>query len=235
MTFCSPPLSAQDWSILPEWIEYHLLIGVQHIYLYTTNGSRDELARRLRKYVTLGKISLQSWMSQPWTTVSHTLHTLSARNDCLYRNRDGSKWLSFVDVNEYLYPEQSENLQMLLESYLNKTKTKVLKLKRFYFARPKTERQKSRLLIESYRRDHLGNYNGREKYVVQPQNVSSISMQHGDLNVLTNADHVTVNRTILRVNHYKTGFSQGKELDAGMKRFIPRVKAYLCRRLGQCL
>ncbi|XP_077998813.1 uncharacterized protein LOC144451783 [Glandiceps talaboti] len=93
---------------------------------------------------------------------------------------------------------------------------------------------KDKLLIESYRRAHFDSYSGRERFVVNPQNISLISMKYGDLAVVTDNDHLMANRSIVRVNHYKTGYSAGTELDAGMRRFIPQVKAYLCRRLGHC-
>src|SRR4029077_12293973 len=43
-----------------EWLEYNLLIGVDHFYLYN-NGSTDESASILEPYIQKGVVTLIDW------------------------------------------------------------------------------------------------------------------------------------------------------------------------------
>ena len=45
---------------LKEWIEYHLLVGVDHFYLYN-NSSNDRYTDILRPYLRKGVVSLVQW------------------------------------------------------------------------------------------------------------------------------------------------------------------------------
>ncbi|XP_070560531.1 uncharacterized protein [Ptychodera flava] len=234
LAICAPPVTEEEWLILPEWLEYHLLVGFQHFYLYTTNGRRDQLSSKLKNYISQGIVSVRSWMSQPWTRLARNLQSLSARNDCLYRSKDRAKWLAFADVDEYFYPVNSDDVREIVESYHNKTKHDVIKMKKGYFRRPADTKVGKRLLIESYRRADLHRYSGRESFVIKPSNVSLINMQSDDITPATVNGHVSVNATTIRVNHYRSDYSNGSQLDSGMKRFIPRVKIHIRRRSDQC-
>ena len=49
-------------SYLAEWLEFHLLVGFEHIYLYD-NGSSDNIREVVRCFVEAGRVTLI-----PWTT-----------------------------------------------------------------------------------------------------------------------------------------------------------------------
>ena len=49
---------------LKEWIEYHLLVGVEHFYLYN-NNSTDHFREVLQPYVDNGTVTLTEWPETP--------------------------------------------------------------------------------------------------------------------------------------------------------------------------
>jgi hypothetical protein len=99
---------------LKEWLEYHLLIGVQHFYLYN-NLSRDNYQEVLRPYVNRGDVELIEW---PYVG-RETFDTAQcdAYRDALNRARSAVKWLAILDVDEFLVPIKDDNLPSVLEPF----------------------------------------------------------------------------------------------------------------------
>jgi hypothetical protein len=42
---------------------------------------------------------------------------LGATNDCLYRNKDFVEWLLYLDVDEFIYPLNEDNVTSILKKY----------------------------------------------------------------------------------------------------------------------
>jgi hypothetical protein len=99
---------------LKEWIEFHKLIGVQHFFLYN-NNSTDNYMEILKPYVNTHEVDLIPWdysMEGIKLTAQHM-----AYNDCLSYARGTVKWLAFLDLDEYLFPVQKDNLRDFLKDY----------------------------------------------------------------------------------------------------------------------
>ena len=47
-------------SYLEEWLRFHLLVGVEHFYLYD-NDSSDDYLSVLRPFCAEGKVTLTRW------------------------------------------------------------------------------------------------------------------------------------------------------------------------------
>lgn len=81
--------------MLHEWLEYHLLIGVDHFYMYdhyhSTDGSREILA----PYIACGLVTLREWESAFG-------HVVSQYNDAIAKARGETKWLAMMDSDEFL-------------------------------------------------------------------------------------------------------------------------------------
>ena len=95
-------------SYLEEWIEFHRLVGVERFYLYD-NGSTDEHADVLDPYVREGSVIVRDWPESPGQT--------SAYADCLARDRDDSRWIAFIDADEFLFSPTGQPLPELLSAY----------------------------------------------------------------------------------------------------------------------
>ena len=80
---------------LSEWIDYHLLVGIEHFYLYN-NGSTDSTAEVLKPYIESGTVSLIDFPGQ--------VKQLPAYHDALHRYMNECKYMAFIDADEFLRP-----------------------------------------------------------------------------------------------------------------------------------
>jgi hypothetical protein len=93
---------------LREWIEFHRLAGVEHFYLYD-NVSEDEHLEVLAPYVDDGIVTLRSWpVFDP---------QVPAYNDCLRWHRHDSRWIAFIDIDEFLFSPAGQSLPEVLAGY----------------------------------------------------------------------------------------------------------------------
>lgn len=110
---------------LPEWIEYHKIVGVEHFYLYN-HFSEDEYKLILSPYIASGEVTLVQWPFQKGYTVNgaaegcnfgHYVHR-HAINDCLfYHVQEETRWLAIIDADEFLVPVTCDNIPDLLRPY----------------------------------------------------------------------------------------------------------------------
>lgn len=77
-----------------DWVKYHLGIGAEHIYLYD-NDSPDRSAE-VAKDVGRDKVTIHPIPGHP---VQHKAYA-----QCLHQYRQASRWLAFLDIDEYLVP-----------------------------------------------------------------------------------------------------------------------------------
>ena len=109
-----------EW--LPEFLDYHRRLGVDHFYLYN-NGSQDHYLEVLAPYVESGIVELIDWLPgvAPWTDPSAISSTqwvgyqLTAYEDCIKRAIGDSQWLAIIDVDEFIVPMHGkESFERLL-------------------------------------------------------------------------------------------------------------------------
>lgn len=90
---------------LHEWIEFHLLMGFDHFYIYD-NGSTDDTAKVLKPYQKLGLVTLT-----PWQNFSQVLHPQKAANAHALANFcQPYRWAAFFDVDEFMFSPKSDTL-----------------------------------------------------------------------------------------------------------------------------
>jgi len=97
-------------SYLREWIEFHRLVGVERFYLYD-NASMDEHLQVLEPYLREGSVIVHEWPGEA--------AQLSAYADCLARYRDDSRWIAFIDVDEFLFSPTGRPVPEVLTAYEN--------------------------------------------------------------------------------------------------------------------
>jgi Glycosyltransferase family 92 len=95
-------------SYLREWIEFHRLVGADRFYLYD-NLSSDDHEQVLAPYVETGLVSITSWSQTPGQTLAY--------DDCLERHREDSRWIAFIDVDEFLFSPSGRPLPEILPDY----------------------------------------------------------------------------------------------------------------------
>ncbi len=108
---------------LKEWIEYHLLVGVDHFYLYDT-GSIDDYMHVLHPYIKMGIVTLIPWIN--WNEKSEEengyLWSLAVQipayeNAARFVAVNQTKWLTFIDIHEFLVSPNEDKISKVLEYY----------------------------------------------------------------------------------------------------------------------
>jgi len=97
---------------LREWLEFNRLIGIEHVYLYD-DGSTDGSAEIVRPYVASGFVTYIPWGSffthfgQQHLAYAHALGTFGP----------SWRWMTFIDIDEFLFPVKDEPLCSALSRY----------------------------------------------------------------------------------------------------------------------
>ena len=93
---------------LREWLEFHRLVGAERFYLYD-NGSVDEHLEILNPYVADGIVRLHDWpMAQG---------QLPAYEHCIAEYGHESRWIAFIDLDEFLFSPTGRPLPEVLPEY----------------------------------------------------------------------------------------------------------------------
>ena len=82
---------------LKEWIEYHILMGVEHFYVYD-HGSTDGSVEIWQPYIERGLAELTN------VTGEHHPAQMTSYNDAVKRSRGVAEYLALIDADEFLIP-----------------------------------------------------------------------------------------------------------------------------------
>ncbi len=93
---------------LKEWIEYHLLVGVDHFYLYN-NNSTDNYLELLQPYIDQGVVTLTEWPEVPGQITAYKHFYEHFRND--------TNWVTFLDLDEFICPKKETKIADWLEKW----------------------------------------------------------------------------------------------------------------------
>lgn len=105
---------------LVEWIELNKILGVERFVLYVNNISSD-----VRTVLNFYSEHDAMFKALPWSLSSflcddvqiHYCGQLAALNDCLYRSKGYSYYISATDLDEFIIPQHEEDrtLQDMLQ------------------------------------------------------------------------------------------------------------------------
>ncbi|HEX2582617.1 MAG TPA: glycosyltransferase family 92 protein [Chlamydiales bacterium] len=102
---------------LREWIEFHKMQGVEHFFLYN-NQSEDAFQEVLHPYLERGEATLIDWdfsyrpVGIEWVKIQR-----AAYMDAIEKFKDGSIWMAFLDIDEFLFCPSGESLPSFLSCY----------------------------------------------------------------------------------------------------------------------
>jgi hypothetical protein len=97
-----------EGSYLEEWIEYHLLVGVEYFDL-TLNNNQDNSSEVLRPYISLGLVRLSS-RDGPTTQ-------LDIYNWRIPFFRNESCWVAIIDIDEFMVPLEGHSVQEIMRRF----------------------------------------------------------------------------------------------------------------------
>ena len=86
---------------LKEWLDYHLLAGVEHFYLYNNNSS-DDFAEVLAPYVEAKLVTLTAWHGK--------LQMYPAYDDAIEKYRFDCRYMAFIDLDEFIFPKSNQSV-----------------------------------------------------------------------------------------------------------------------------
>jgi hypothetical protein len=89
-----------------DWVKYHLAIGAEHIYLYN-NDSTDDSDVNIREVAGRHQVTITPIHGHPVQRQAYGI--------CLEDHRLHSRWIAFLDIDEYLY--SSTPIKELLKDY----------------------------------------------------------------------------------------------------------------------
>ncbi len=96
---------------LKEWIEFHKLLGVEHFYLFE-NRSNDQYASVLAPYINRGEVTLWRWPH------NHQEYAqITAYDHCVKCTSGQAKWVAFIDIDEFLFTVEDNDLRTFLVNY----------------------------------------------------------------------------------------------------------------------
>ena len=96
---------------LKEWLDYHLLAGVEHFYLYN-NDSSDDYAEVLAPYVEKNLVTLIDWPGK--------LMMYPAYNDAINKHRFDCRYMAFIDLDEFIFPKTNRPVVEVIDEILSR-------------------------------------------------------------------------------------------------------------------
>lgn len=95
-------------SYLDEWLRFHRIVGFDHFYLYN-NDSSDEFRDVLAPYIQDEVVTLTDWpgVAQMKSALAH----------CVETRRLETRWMAFLDDDEFLFANEGDDLPPVLKQY----------------------------------------------------------------------------------------------------------------------
>lgn len=196
---------------LKEWIEYHKIIGIEHIYLYNNNSS-DNFLEILEPYIKLNYITLNDWPIKQGQMQAYQHWADNYKNE--------SKWVGFIDIDEFVVPNDYENVYDFLSGF--EDRPVVIINWRYFGSSGLIDRDIKRLVIEDfniswYKYADIGKYffNTKYDYVQDFYRNGKMHTMWGrckgimlpPVNVFDKVctcgiNHINSNRMPIQINHY---------------------------------
>ena len=93
---------------LPEWVEFHRLVGVERFYLYD-NGGPVPIRETLKRQIAEGVVHVIDWPGV-------NMH-IQAYGHCVANYGKSSRWIAFIDIDEFLCPTKEDDLRVVLKEF----------------------------------------------------------------------------------------------------------------------
>lgn len=96
---------------IKEWIEFHKLVGVTRFYIYD-NESTDDLEDVLKNYINSDEVVYRYFPGRAQQLIAYQ----EAINDY----KDKTKYMGFVDLDEFVVPVEENNLVYIIDDIMKK-------------------------------------------------------------------------------------------------------------------
>lgn len=200
---------------LKEWIEYNKLLGVEHFYFFN-HYSTDNYLEVLKPYLQDGTVELKDVLEVANDYLTFYALQCKCYTNCMVQARGKSKWVAFIDPDEFFLPMQDQLLTDFLKDY---EEFGGLAVNWLMFGTSNIKKlSPGRLLIESLTLCSEKNFGGNRfvKSIVRPERASHFENAHQPVYINgycgVNTDKMSFNKdkshyivtNKLRINHYWT-------------------------------
>ena len=130
---------------LQEWLDYHLLAGVEHFYIYD-NEESDAQKKILQPYIERGFVT--------YTPYPGRARQYEAYNDAVQRYRFFCRYMAFIDGDEFILPRGNRSIvEVADEIFSANPNAASLGMNMFYFgSNGEAEADYSRGVLERFTR-----------------------------------------------------------------------------------
>ncbi len=143
---------------LKEWLEYHILQGVEHFYL-CDNESTDGTKEYLKPYIDEKRIT---YIPMPGVN-----QQLKCYEKIVETYKNDTHWLAIIDLDEYLVPLQKRNMKSFLKDYEDVSE---VSLHWMNYGDGEIFSRQSGLIVETFT-SHGKTLNHTVKSIVKPEKV----------------------------------------------------------------
>ena len=197
-------IAKDEGSYFSEWIEWHLKMGVEKFYIYD-NGSTDLTKKILEPYIESGIVEYRYFPGYRMQ--------IAAYDDCIDRHRFDTRWIAFIDLDEFIVPVADDTVTAFLKRFENFPAVEINWL--IYGSGGAKKRTAGGMMTRFKRHsqpDHL--LNRHVKSIVDPKRVFTMTGCHEAARISGSAadSHghpITKNfrdrepqQDIIRINHY---------------------------------
>lgn len=112
-------LTRNSASFIKEWLEYHLLIGVDHFYILD-NESGDGLYSVLKPYIEKKTVTYIPWKDDSYRDAQLKMSLNTQQKGLVYAlSLYGCKsdWIALIDDDEFILPKGNRTLKDILNDY----------------------------------------------------------------------------------------------------------------------
>ncbi|MDR2839878.1 MAG: glycosyltransferase family 92 protein [Paludibacter sp.] len=223
-------IAKNEGRYFPEWIEYHHALGCEKFYIYD-NESTDNTKAVLQAYIASGLVE--------YCFIAGKQKQMAAYDNCLRRHRLKSRWIAFIDIDEFIVPMKNETIPEFLQDYEEFSAIEINWL--CYGSNGQKERTAG-FVIDRFRTHSLPefNHNHHVKSIVNPRATLSLIGAHEAVcfsGKIVDSNKETVKQPFwlrpplhnsIRINHYAVK-SYEEFLE---KRSRGRARKYKQRGLG---
>lgn len=103
LTVCA--IAKDEGPYFKEWIEWHRKKGVAKFYIYD-NESKDDTRKILTPYIETGIVEYHYFPGYR--------KQLAAYDDCIALHRFDSRWIAFIDLDEFIVPLKDKSIPEFL-------------------------------------------------------------------------------------------------------------------------
>lgn len=161
---------------LKEWVEYHLLIGVEHFYLYCNDIDPTEAKTVLQPYIDKGLVTFGHHSKK----MGNTKNTAFIYNKIIHKllAKDETKWLAFIDLDEFINLIQHETIGDFLVKFTD-SRIAAVAILWHVFVNAEKYKLTQKLQLEAYTHK-LVKYKSRpiRKCIIKPSLIQAMSSAH---------------------------------------------------------